>query len=41
VGRDHAPYLAAEKGEAGLAAIGALLKHADPQGLFASGNLLP
>lgn len=41
VGRDHARYLSAEKGEAGMAAIGALIRHADPQGLHASGNLLP
>lgn len=39
VGRDHAPYLAAEKGGAGLAAINALIHHCDPQGLLASGNL--
>ncbi len=40
VGRDHAPYLAAEKGALGLAALRALLHHADPQRLLASGNLL-
>lgn len=39
VGKDHAPYLSAEKGEAGLAAIDAALAHFDPQGLFNSGNL--
>ncbi len=39
VGKDHAPYLAAEKGEAGLAAIDAAIRHFDPQGLFHSGNL--
>ena len=41
VGRDHAPYLGAEKGAAGLAAIDALIAHADPHGLLASGNLRP
>ncbi|MBK6907770.1 MAG: FAD-binding oxidoreductase [Rhodocyclaceae bacterium] len=39
VGRDHAPYLPAEKGAAGMAAIGAAIRHFDPQGLMASGNL--
>lgn len=39
VGRDHAPYLAAEKGARGMAAIDALLTHFDPSGLMASGNL--
>ncbi len=39
VGKDHAPYLGAEKGEAGLAAIDAVIRHFDPQGLFNSGNL--
>ncbi len=41
VGRDHAPYLGAEKGAAGLAAIDALIAHGDPNGLLASGNLRP
>lgn len=41
VGKDHAPYLAAEKGPAGIAALQSMLHHFDPQGLFASGNLLP
>jgi len=41
VGRDHAPYLGAEKGAAGLAAIDALIAHTDPNGLLASGNLRP
>lgn len=40
VGKDHAPYLGAEKGEAGLAAIAAAIRHFDPHGLFNSGNLL-
>ncbi len=39
VGKDHAPYLGAEKGEAGLAAIDAAIQHFDPNGLFNSGNL--
>jgi alkyldihydroxyacetonephosphate synthase len=41
VGRDHAPYLAAEKGSAGIAAMRALLHHFDPQGLMNPGKLLP
>lgn len=40
VGKDHAPYLPAEKGEAGMAALGALVGHFDPDGRLASGNLL-
>lgn len=39
VGKDHACYLGAEKGERGLQAIDAAIVHFDPQGLFASGNL--
>lgn len=39
VGRDHAPYLPAEKGERGMLAIQAMLRHFDPDGLMASGNL--
>lgn len=39
VGKDHAAYLGAEKGEVGLQAIDAAIRHFDPQGLFASGNL--
>ena len=41
VGKDHAPYLAAEKGAAGMAALQALAQHFDPQRLLDSGNLLP
>ncbi len=41
VGKDHAPYLAAEKGAAGMAALQALTQHFDPQRLLDSGNLLP
>ena len=40
VGKDHAPYLSAEKGEQGLAAIAALIAHFDPERLLAPGNLL-
>lgn len=39
VGKDHAPYLGAEKGAAGLAAIDAAIAHFDPEGRFNSGNL--
>jgi len=41
VGRDHAPYLAAEKGAVGMAALHALAAHFDPQGLMNPGVLLP
>jgi alkyldihydroxyacetonephosphate synthase len=41
VGSDHAPYLAAEKGEAGIAAMRALFRHFDPQQLMNPGKLLP
>ena len=41
VGTDHAPWLAAEKGELGLAAIGALFRQFDPQGIMNPGKLLP
>lgn len=40
VGRDHAPYLAAEKGELGLAALSALARHFDPERRLAPGVLL-
>jgi alkyldihydroxyacetonephosphate synthase len=40
VGRDHAAYLAAEKGGAGMAAIGAVVRHFDPIGVLDSGNLI-
>lgn len=39
VGKDHAPYLPAEKGDAGMAAINAMFQHFDPHHLLASGNL--
>lgn len=41
VGKDHAPYLAAEKGELGLEAIAALLARFDPQSHMNPGKLLP
>lgn len=41
VGVDHAPYLEAEKGKLGLAAIDAVLKRFDPRGLMNPGKLLP
>lgn len=40
VGVDHKPYLAAEKGEEGLAALRAAFAHFDPQGLMNPGKLL-
>jgi alkyldihydroxyacetonephosphate synthase len=41
VGSDHAPYLAAEKGAAGIAAMDAIFRHFDPQGIMNPGKLLP
>lgn len=40
VGVDHAPYLAAEKGELGIAVIRALCDRFDPQGIMNPGKLL-
>jgi alkyldihydroxyacetonephosphate synthase len=40
VGSDHAPYLAAEKGELGLAALNALCKQFDPEGVMNPGKLI-
>ncbi|HYD95924.1 MAG TPA: FAD-binding oxidoreductase [Noviherbaspirillum sp.] len=40
VGSDHAPYLAAEKGELGLGAMRELFRHFDPQGLMNPGKLV-
>ncbi|WP_439888123.1 FAD-binding oxidoreductase [Pseudomonas sp. MBLB4123] len=40
VGRDHAPYLATEKGELGMAALQALAAHFDPERRLAPGVLL-
>jgi alkyldihydroxyacetonephosphate synthase len=39
VGRDHAPFLPAEKGAVGMAAIAANFAHFDPQGVLASDNV--
>ena len=39
VGKDHAPYLRAEKGELGIDAMRALINELDPTGLMNSGNL--
>jgi alkyldihydroxyacetonephosphate synthase len=40
VGKDHAPWLAAEKGALALRGLDALVGAFDPEGLMASGNLL-
>ena len=40
VGSDHAPYLAAEKGELGIAALDALCKQFDPDGVMNPGKLI-
>src|SRR5690606_8102085 len=40
VGRDHAPWLGAEKGERGMAALAALVRHFDPQARLNPGCLL-
>jgi alkyldihydroxyacetonephosphate synthase len=40
VGTDHAPYLAAEKGELGLSAMRALFAHFDPEGRMNPGKLV-
>lgn len=39
VGRDHSPYLPAEKGEVGMKWLESMIKTADPKGLFDTGNL--
>ncbi len=41
VGRDHAPYMRAEVGEVGLAALRALKERLDPGGIMNPGKLLP
>jgi alkyldihydroxyacetonephosphate synthase len=41
VGRDHAPYLLAEVGDTGLAALRALKRELDPAGIMNPGKLLP
>ena len=40
VGKDHAPWLGAEKGERGMAALRDVIAHFDPEGVMASGNLI-
>lgn len=40
VGRDHAPYLAVEKGELGMKALAALCTHFDPERRLNPGKLL-
>ena len=40
VGRDHAPYLSAEKGELGMAVLGDIAKRFDPDGRLNPGALL-
>lgn len=40
VGQDHAPWLSIEKGERGMQGLAGLVKHFDPHGLMAPGNLL-
>ena len=40
VGRDHAPYLAAEKGETGLDLLRAVCREIDPDGRMNPGSLL-
>jgi alkyldihydroxyacetonephosphate synthase len=39
VGRDHAPYLPAEKGTIGMSALKAAFDYFDPQGVLANDNL--
>jgi alkyldihydroxyacetonephosphate synthase len=41
VGRDHAPYMAAEVGETGLGVLRALKDELDPSGIMNPGKLLP
>lgn len=41
VGTDHAPYLEAEKGTLGIAAMRQLFRHFDPSGMMNPGKLLP
>lgn len=41
VGRDHAPYMPAEVGELGVAALRALKERLDPAGVMNPGKLLP
>jgi alkyldihydroxyacetonephosphate synthase len=39
VGRDHAPYLEAEKGQVGMSILEAVCRKVDPQGLMNPGKL--
>ena len=41
VGRDHAPYLCAEKGPLGMDTLGSLTQHFDPDAVLNPGVLLP
>ena len=41
VGTDHAPWLAAEKGELGIRALRGLFHTFDPDGLLNPGKLVP
>jgi alkyldihydroxyacetonephosphate synthase len=41
IGRDHAPYLPAEKGPAGMTLLAAACQALDPQGILNPGVLLP
>ena len=41
VGRDHAPYMAAEVGETGLEVLRAMKERLDPAGIMNPGKLLP
>jgi alkyldihydroxyacetonephosphate synthase len=41
VGRDHAPYMAAEVGDLGLEALRAMKERLDPNGVMNPGKLLP
>jgi alkyldihydroxyacetonephosphate synthase len=40
VGKDHARWLAAEKGTVGMSALAAMVREFDPHGVMARGNLL-
>ena len=41
IGRDHAPWLPAEVGELGVAALKAVKAHVDPAGIMNPGKLIP
>jgi len=40
VGHDHRPWLGAEKGAVGIAALQAMVAHFDPHGVMAGGHLI-